>query len=120
MTPQYSYSTDEENYHGEYSSREQAAMAGFHENEDYDFIYVGENALPVPPEDIIEASDLIEKVQCHEDYETEWADGWPRVATHQVEELTSEIRKVFAAWLDKYAARPAFWTVEKVMRHERP
>ena len=43
MTDSYSYSTDEENYHGDFTTKTEAAEEAFRENEHIETVWVGEN-----------------------------------------------------------------------------
>lgn len=115
----FSYSTDEEHYLGSFDTPEAAAHEGF--EEEYQWgdgeirtIFVGENVPPIPPEGYIDADLLIEHVQCQEDYSGEWADDWPGSTKAQTEELTTEVRKVFAAWVEKHDLRPRHFSVVNV------
>lgn len=115
----FSYSTDEERFHGSFGTPEAAAIEGF--SEEYQWgdgelrsIFVGENVPPCDPEEYIYACQLIEHVQCQEDYSGEWAEDWPGSTKEQENELTAELRKVFAAWIKKHALQPSHFTVMNV------
>lgn len=119
-TPSYSYSTDEENYYGEYSSRDQAAMAGFEENEDCQLIFTGEN-IPPNPQDKIDADAMFERMrECHEDtFGIEQSDQWsPEDSPHLIE-LESMLGAALFTWMEKYNQIPKFFTVHDVIKHER-
>lgn len=116
---QYSYSTNEERYHGDFPTPEAAADEGFAENEEADVIFVGENRIPMP-EDCIDGNDVIESVQNHEDFLTEFAEDWHGVSKERREELTNAIRKTFGEWIDKHGLRPTFFTVDNVKEFRRP
>ena len=108
----YSYSHDEEHYHGEFDSPEEAlAESG------EDAAFVGENRPPTPPEDFWRAEDWLEHVSVQDDYSVYAADGWDESTRKQRAELEGEVRKVLAAWLDRHDLRPKFWLVDNVKRY---
>lgn len=108
----YSYSHDDEHFHGEYDTPEEAfAMS----NEDS--AYVGENVAPTQPEDFWRAYDWLEHVSCQDEYSMDAAEGWDDSTKEQLSELETEVRKVMAAWLDRHGLRPKFWIVENVKRY---
>lgn len=119
MSTKYAYSADEERYTGPYDSQIEAAATGFIDEEDSDEIYVGEIVPPTPPENLVDASTLIEAVQNNEDYLGEWAEEWPDANKDRVQELTYAVRKVFATWLDEHNLRPTHFTVENVKQFTR-
>lgn len=114
----YSYSTDEEHFTGQFDSAEEAATVGFSETEE-NTLFVGESVRPTPPEDHNFVDLIIEHVQCQDEYQGDWAENWPDATDAQKEEFEADIRRVFAAWLDKHSLRPAFWTVANVKEYKR-
>lgn len=116
---EYSYSYDEEGYHGPFPSAMAAAAEAFGEDPDASIVWIGENVPPPAPESFLYADLLIEHVQVQDDYDAEWAESWPRATNEHRAELTQAVRKVFADWLDRHGLRPRFWTVENVTRISR-
>ncbi len=117
----YAYSFDEEHFTGHFDSPEHAAMEAFASDE-RDVCYVGECDTPIP-EDYLDGGDLIEHIACQDAFCNDWAEGWPDNTKEQLDELTTGLRALFAAWLDKHDLRPEFFTVENVKtikRHEQP
>ena len=117
MSTKYSYSTDEENYHGEYDSVEAACDGATEEIEADENVvgrhfWVGEQVEPPAPESYWEADLWLEHVACQDEYSGDWADGWDGNSTNeQRAELEAEVRAVMANWLDKYDLRPKFWNI---------
>ena len=104
----WGHSHDGEYYTGAYDTREEAvAEARAVENR-----FVGQFRDPQAPEDCIDADDLLEKSACQDDYEGDWADGWPDATAEQRKELTTAVQKVYGEWLDKHGLRPKWGMVE--------
>lgn len=74
---------------------------------------------PIAPEDYIEAVEVLESVQCSDDYDSEFAEGWPNASKEQLAELTAEIRKVLGGWLDKHGLRPTFFICDEPVAYCR-
>ena len=78
-------------------------------------ILIGILRAPVAPEDLVDAAAVFEIVANHEDYtsEDDWFpwDGLDAKDPRR-EELTAEISKTIAAWMDKHAMRPTFFRLE--------
>ncbi len=114
----FSYSTNEENYFGNYATREEAladALAG----ESGSTIYIGENIPPIQPEVFWHASDWLEHVSCQDDYYSDFADDWDYSTKEQRAELESEVRQVMAKWLDKHKLRPRHYMVTNITEHDK-
>lgn len=114
----FSYSFNEEDFHGDFNTREEAAKEAFAEDPEINVCWTGENVTPIP-ENFINAQVLIENIQCQDEFSGEWAENWPDETKEQLEELEKEIQKVFAAWLDKHSLRPAFFNCMYIEKHER-
>lgn len=119
MKKTYSYSYDEERYNGTFDTPEEAAQAGFNENDDAESVFVGTNIPPPQPETFIDSDTLILRVKEQEEYNEDWSESWPRVTKDQLDKLTTSLREVFGKWLDEHDQRPAFFTVEKVKQYDR-
>lgn len=117
MDVAFSYSRDESRFHGSFDTREEAvaeALDGYEEG------WVGENEPPPQPEYLWDAEDWLEHVSCQDEYGSDAAEGWDDSTKEQRAELEIEVRKVMAAWLDKYDLRPKFWTVVNTERVTAP
>lgn len=115
--PKYSYSTDQENYSGQFDTisaacDEAAAQVG----EGRDF-WVGENVEPPQPEVYFDAEWWLDHVSEQDEYSGDWASGWECSTKEQREELEREVRAVMAAWLDRHKLRPQFWNVKNAQRY---
>lgn len=117
----YSYSTDEEHYNGDFSTREEAAQVGLAENEEIDLIFVGEN-VPPNPQDKIDAEEMFQHIRdCHEEnFSLECADNWRPEDSPHLNELESMLGAALLEWMKKYDQVPRFFTVENITQHERP
>ena len=114
----YAYSHCQEDYHGQFDTPEEAAAAGF-DDADSDHCWVGECHPPTQPEDHIDADLLIEHVSCQDEYNCDWSSDWYAGTSDQEQELTRELRSVFAAWLDRHSLRPGFYMIENAKRYDR-
>lgn len=115
----YSYSTDEERYHGQQDSIDDAVQEAFscYGLCEGDTIHIGANVAPPPPEDAFFANDWLEQVSCQDEYSGEWAEDWCGETKEQREELEAAVRKVMADWLDRHKLRPQFWNTEYIGRY---
>jgi hypothetical protein len=112
----YSYSTNEENYYGDFSTireacDEAAASAGVGSH-----FWVGENVPPPDPENSFSISDWLEQVSCQDEYCGDWAAGWDKSTKEQRIELETAVREMVAAWLDRHDLRPKFFNIENPRR----
>ncbi len=113
----YSWSDNQDQYHGEFATREEAIIEGFAES-DHDLIWTGENRSPNPLVGI-DGEDVIERVINADDFCVDAAEGWPMRTQEQEDDLTEMLRAAFKSWMDKYNLRPTFWIVENVRQHHR-
>lgn len=108
----WSISTNEENYHGQFDSKEDAISEGQTYCRRF---WVGRCVPPTPPEELFTSWDVEEwldnRLICHDDYSGEWAEDAIQETSEQREELAAEIRKVISAWLDKHNLRPKFFVI---------
>jgi len=107
---EYSYSTNEENYIGNFDSPESAAAEAFYDDEDLQSVWVGEN-IKRPTEFFVLGNHIIESIQ-EQAYEEagEYAESW---LENLPKEKISELEKVIADWIDANDP-PHFWTVTNV------
>ena len=104
-------SSDGENYgHVTFPTKEDAIEEG-EELYDGEPFHVGKLERPIQPEDFFDADDWLEHVSCQDDYAGEHCEDWDDSTPEQRVELTIEVRKVMAAWLDRHNLRPKFWNV---------
>jgi len=96
----YSISDNEENFSGEYDSKEEAIAEGRRLYEDRAKFYVGRNRDPKPLSTGIYADDILEKAQ--ESLEDEWCCEWSifRPSEEQVADLQVELQKAMDAWFE--------------------
>lgn len=108
----YSYSTDEEIYHGTFDTIEQACDEAAGEVNIGSNFWVGEQSKP-SPESYWDADDWLEHVSCQDDFAGDWAENWDESTKEQREELQVEVRAVMAAWLKRHNLEPKFWNINK-------
>lgn len=107
MSDKYGYSSNGEEFYGDFDSPEAAADEGI--NEEGGSCVVGMFSAPCTPEGCIDAGLILEQVACQDDYCVgDWGSDWPESNKEQEQELTESLRAVFAAWLDKHNLRPTF------------
>lgn len=117
----FSYSTDEENFTGDFASYEDAAREAFAEDDDLMAVFVGENHHPDPTKKI-DGEAAIERIKewNEEEYFGDWAADWlDGVTVEQYKELDAMLGKAFGEWMDKHNLRPTFYSVEKVKKFTR-
>lgn len=107
----WAVSSDGERFgHEDFASREEAIREGVIAYGGQSF-YVGRIERPTQPEEWFEAEDWLELVSGQDEYAGDHAEDWDNSTPEQRAELTEEIRKVMAAWLDRHRLRPTFWNV---------
>jgi len=107
----YAISQDEERYSSFlFDSKEEAIEQGKEEFDGEGF-FVGEAVAPPQPETLFDVDDWLETVNCHEDYDVEWAEGWDTSTKEQRKELEDAVKITMAAWLDSHDLRPSFYNV---------
>lgn len=114
-TGKWGYTTDGIIYTGIFDSAEEAAAEYGSPGETVD---VGRYRDPVPPEEYLDADLVIEHVLVQDEYEGEWAEGTLEASDKQLDELTADLRRVFAAWIDRHDLRPIFVIVDKAIQIE--
>lgn len=112
LTGKWSISQDEENYHGQFDTLEEAITEGIQ----YGTFFVGQCVAPTPPEELFDGEVILHwleyQVREHDDYAGEWADGAVDASREQRSELADEMRPLIAAWLDRHALRPTHWNID--------
>lgn len=113
----YSYSYDEETYHGQFDTPEAAALDVFIDNPGREEIWVGENKH-VTAHDFIDADDVLNEAamradencgECAED----WLSGIGRDKAKR-----AELEKLIGDWLQENEP-PHFWTIENARKITR-
>ncbi len=98
----YAYSTDEERYHGEFDTREDAAREFFASDDDAEHVYVGE-IVDAKASDYVDwrtVDKLLEDInQRIDDVDGELVGDWPVLQ----EEPKKELAKIIGEFLDKHA-----------------
>lgn len=117
VTGKWSYSTDEETYHGLFDTKEIAA-AELMAATNGEGGYVGQCRKPTPPWEIIDAARILEDVNELEDYGVEVAEGWDRSSREQMDELTALLQATAREWFERHDLMPRFWIVDAAERVE--
>ena len=100
-------SRDGQAFYGTYATKEEA----IEEHEEGETL-VGQYSHPTAPELFIDGDDLLEKVLCQDEYQSDFADGTLDCTGEQLEELTAAVRKAFGDWIDRHGLRPEFLVVK--------
>lgn len=106
MSEKWSYSRDEEQYFCEFDTKEEAIEALGGEG------WVGRCVPPEEVEKLIDADLILERIQDHDEYSGEWADGWPDCTKEQRDDLTASIQRAFGDWIDRHKLRPKFYNID--------
>lgn len=117
MSAKYSYSFTEDNYTGEFDSREDAIKEAKQERPNARYVWTGRN-VPVDPLRYVTADMLIEHIINYDDFCIEQAEDWPARTQEQEDELTAALQGVFRDWMIRHKLTPTFWLVEDVQRHK--
>lgn len=119
MSDKYSYSSTEDNFTGEFNTREEAIeeAKAYYDGLDVKRFWTGRN-VPVDPLRYVHADWLIEHIINHDDFCIEEAEGWPGSTKEQDAELTAALQGVFRDWMARHKLEPNFWLVEDVQKHE--
>lgn len=117
MNNKYSYSSTEDNFTGEFDTREEALEEAKWEYPEVKHFWTGRN-VPVDPLRYVRADWLIEHIINHDDFCIEQAEGWPGSTAEQDTELTAALQAVFRDWMVRHNLTPTFWLVESVQKHE--
>ena len=112
----YSYSTNQENYHGDFETRE-AALAEAYALYPGVPVWTGENSKKEAA-DFIDVSDLFENAQCQaEDECGEAAEDWLPVHFKKELERKAELREIIGKFMQEHWP-VNFWAVEAVQEHQ--
>lgn len=117
MSERYVWSRDEENYHGDFASPDEAVADALGQYIDGS-VLVGVKYQP-GAESYIDATLVIEHIVCQDEYSAEAADHWPDASNEQLSELTAELQKVVGDWLDRHKLRESFFLVRDVKKYVR-
>lgn len=109
----YAYSTNEENYYGEFKTLEDAALEAFSDGAHLDAVWVGE-VKKQTAHAFVSGDSIIEDVMNRAADECgEWSENW-LVDLIRNKEKVAELEKMVGDWIHANEP-PTFWTVE----HER-
>lgn len=116
--PSYAYSFNEEDYDGNFDSREAAIAEAFAENESASEVWTGER---VTPDRLVCEEAVIDQVRDNTTEESgDWADSYlTRVSKEAKDELQAELQAVWDRWEAKHDLAPTWFNVENPQRHER-
>jgi hypothetical protein len=112
----FSYAFDEQTFHGDFATREEAIAEAASEGGG-DTFWTGENVPATQPEDWWVAEDWLEHVSCQDEYSGDHADGWDESTKEQRAELESLVRPILGEWLDRHSLRPSFFNVTNIKKH---
>ena len=116
MTGKWSFSTDEENYHGEFDTLEAAIAKAREGVEEGATVWVAQQVPPVQPEELFthySVEEWLERdVLEHEDYLGPWAEGAVPATREQLKELAADIKPIIAAWFDRHNLRPTHFVID--------
>jgi len=113
----YSYSTNEENFYGQYETIEEAIKHGLDDNPDSDSIYIGSNCNHTAHE-FISVSNILDDIsEAAGDECGESAEDWLEII-HNDNLKKRELAKLIGDWIE--ANDPVtFYSVADVKRFER-
>jgi hypothetical protein len=113
---QYSWSTDEETYHDQCNSIEEAIAEALGSGGDFELgtaISIGE-IIPVEAIQLIDADSVIDNMSCQAfDLAGEPSEDY---LGHVTKEQKAELEALIAAWADR-VEKPAFWQIGKTHVH---
>jgi phage FluMu protein Com len=112
---EYSYSWDEERYHGNFNSREEALAEAFATYETAQSVFTGRN-VPFQPDWEGAAESALEQLECQAGDECgECSEDWNPERNKQIVARVAAAIQAAVTELDA----PCFYTVEDVQRHDR-
>lgn len=104
----WAYSFDGEVYEGTLNSRETAMRIA----KNVGASRIGQWRSPIAPEQVVSGANLIDELQCYDEYHHDEGEAWLDGLVRCEGDLTIEIRKVFAGWLERHGLRPAFFLIK--------
>ena len=114
MNERYCYSTDEEIFHGNFKTRDEAIEAGFDDNEDIQEIFTGV-CKKKKASLYFDSSDLIETLNCCAyDNDFGFVEDDEIVVVSDHAKFSEKLEKL----IDEYCDIP-FYTVDDIKRHEK-
>lgn len=113
----FCYSTDGEDFFGEFERQSDAIGAALKETKDGELFWIAENRIPIQPEDWWCAEDWLEHVSVQDDYAGDLASSWDMSSEKQRQELEELIRSVLRDWLDRHGLRPTHYCVDDATRY---
>jgi len=118
-TPSYAYSYDQEHYHGEFTTREDAAAEGFAGDEEAETVWTGEMVEPALAPN---AECLIEQManDATDDGGDAADDYLSHIPKEAKEELQSELQALWDRWEAKHNLDPDWFTVVNIQEHSKP
>lgn len=123
MEPRYCYSTDEETYHGDFATRDEAAEFAFKECEaDQETVWTAEIEKPHFTACLPDGDDLAEQAieRMNERAREHWEDSdWPDVDKGDEAKLAEALDAAVKAWADQHLPAVDFFTCENVKPHTR-
>lgn len=122
--PKYTYSTNEEEYSGEYDTPEEAAKECFEQDDDCQACRVGEAVKPELSGGICARKIIDDIIENREDeYSGEWAEAWSsmmaKLPNEVYEELNGALAAAVDAWVKKHGLEATFFNVENAKTYTR-
>lgn len=115
----YCYSTDEELFHGDHATREDAIAAGFERYPDAPAIYIG-TQVRYPAHRFVDGESILTQVsECAGDEAGECAEDWLWGSEIRKPEKLAELEQLVGDWI-QVNEPPTFYMVEDVETVTRP
>ena len=113
----YSYSHDEENYHGQFESIEEACAEAFADDSRYSHFWIGQ-CVPPPVLEAIDAAKIIDDIICQEEWSLPMAENSLNPTKEQIDDLDLALKETVSKWFTKNDLWPKWWLVENVKKME--
>lgn len=118
-SPSFAYSFNEENYYGNFDSREDAAAEAFaDEDENASTVWTAERVTP--DRSVCEEAVIDQVRESSTELSGDWADSYlTRISKEAKRELQAELQAVWDRWEAKHDLEPTWFNVENPQRHDR-
>ena len=110
IVEQWSVSTNEENYQGQFDSLEEAIgeIEGYGDGT----YWIGRCVEPRPAEQLFSVDLWLEEVMEDEDYASDWSEGFFEKMKDRKKDLEQHIRTAIGEWFEQNKMRPHFWNID--------
>jgi predicted chitinase len=117
MSDKFSYSSNQDDYQGEFETREAAIEEA--KAEGLTHFWTGRNRPPEMNLWCLRADSVIENIINNEDdFSGEASESWPGTTKEQEDELTIALQATFHNWMVRHNLKPTWWIVEDVLEHK--